>query len=56
MDKYSKKKYSEKKNIGNTKMTFKCDPFAAQKSDMNKVQVRPMDNRGTPSQAFGYKY
>ena len=42
--------------MGHEKKPEKCDPFVAQKSDVKKVQKRPMDNRGTPNKAFGYKY
>ena len=44
------------KVMGHEKKPMKCDPLMAQKSDMGKVQKRPMDYRGTPKQAFEYKY
>lgn len=42
--------------MGHEKKPMKCDPFAAQKSDMGRVQRIPQDNRGYPSQAWDYKY
>lgn len=44
------------KIMGHDKQPKKCNPFAAQKSDMNKIQRKPMDNRGYPKQAWDYKY
>lgn len=38
------------------KMPHKCDVFAAQKSDMGKMKIEPMTNRGYPKQAWDYKY
>lgn len=42
--------------MGHEKKPMKCNAFAAQKRDMRKVDDRPMDYRGTPNKAFGYKY
>jgi hypothetical protein len=42
--------------MGHDKKPMKCDPFAAQKKDMGRVQREPMNNRGYPKQAFDYKY
>lgn len=35
---------------------MKCDPFAAQKSDMGRLKKEPMMNRGYPKQAWDYKF
>ena len=32
---------------------YKCNAFAAQRTDLGRVNERPMDYRGTPHQAFG---
>ena len=42
--------------MGHEKKPSKCNAFAAQKKDMSRIQAEPMDYRGTPEQAFGYKY
>lgn len=42
--------------MGHATKTYKCDAFAAQKSDLGRLDKRPMDYRGTPKQAFGYEY
>ena len=47
---------SGKGSMGHEKSPSKCNAFAAQKKDLSKVQRLPMDYRGTPDQAFGYKY
>jgi hypothetical protein len=35
---------------------MKCNPMAAQKYDMGRMQWEPDTNRGYPKQAFDYKY
>lgn len=42
--------------MGHEKMPKKCNAFAAQKSDMGRVQKKPMGNLGYPSEAWNYKY
>jgi len=42
--------------MGHDKKPMKCNPFAAQKSDMGRIQREPQDNRGYPSEAWDYKY
>lgn len=42
--------------MGHEKSPSKCNAFAAQKRDMGRVDRIPMDYRGTPDKAFGYKY
>ena len=32
---------------------YKVNAFAAQRADLSRVNERPMDYRGTPTQAFG---
>jgi len=34
----------------------KCNPVAAQKYDMGRMQWEPDNSRGYPSQAFDYRY
>ena len=41
------------KNHGNT---YPIETTAAQKFDMGRMQVRPMEYRGYPDKAFDYKY
>lgn len=42
--------------MGHEKKPMKCDPFAAQRSDLGRMQWEPDNNRGYPKQAFDYKY
>lgn len=42
--------------MGHDKKPMKCDPFAAQKKDMGRVQYRMQTDRGYPRQAMQYKY
>lgn len=42
--------------MGHEKKPMKCDPFAAQKSDMGRIKEIPMKNRGYPAQADSYSY
>lgn len=44
------------KVMGHEKDPKKVNSFAAQKRDLNRVDMKPMDYRGTPEQAFDYKY
>lgn len=48
--------YGMGKIMGHEKQPKKCDAFAAQKSDMSKLDMMPSSNRGHPSQAYDYKY
>lgn len=56
MDKYMKKKSGEMKPskgvMGHEKQPMKCDAFAAQKSDLSRLKMKPMGNMGYPKQAF----
>lgn len=42
--------------MGHDKKPMKCDAFAAQKKDMNRLQREPQENRGYPEKAWDYKY
>lgn len=42
--------------MGHEKKPMKCNAFAAQKSDLGRLNREPMKNRGYPEQAFDYKY
>lgn len=42
--------------MGHEKKPSKCNAFAAQKKDLSRVQMKPMDYRGSPDKAFDYKY
>lgn len=42
--------------MGHEKAPKSCNAMAAQKKDMGRISMKPMDYRGTPDQAFGYKY
>jgi len=42
--------------MGHDKPPKKCNPYMAQKSDLGRLKMKPMDNRGTPKEAFNYKY
>jgi len=42
--------------MGHEKMPKGINAFAAQKKDMKKVDMKPMDYRGSPDKAFDYKY
>lgn len=42
--------------MGHEKAPKACNAFAAQKSDMGRLQREPSNNRGYPEKAFGYKY
>lgn len=42
--------------MGHDSKPMKCDAFAAQKSDMGRLQREPQDNRGYPQMAWDYKY
>ena len=42
--------------MGHASKSYTVDAFAAQKRDMGRMDVLPMCYRGTPEQAFGYKY
>ena len=57
---YKSEKYKMDKGqgkvMGHEKKPMKCDSFAAQRSDLSRLRPEPMNNRGYPSQAFGYKY
>jgi len=55
MEKYGMPKMG-KGVMGHEKKPKKCDPFKAQKSDMGKLNEKPMTNRGYPSEAMNYKY
>jgi hypothetical protein len=54
----SEDKYAMKgaKVMGHEKSHRPCNAFAAQRKDMGRISPRKMDYRGTPEQAFGYKY
>lgn len=45
-----------KKIMGHEKAPKKCDPFAAQRADLGRIQKLPNMSRGYPSQAMDYKY
>lgn len=42
--------------MGHDKQPKSCNAFKAQKKDMGRVNVKRMDYRGSPDQAFDYKY
>lgn len=42
--------------MGHDKKPMQCNAFAAQKKDLSRLQREPMEYRGTPEQAFKYKY
>lgn len=42
--------------MSHEKKPYKCDAFGAQKRDMNRVDVKEMDYRGSPDKSFNYKY
>lgn len=42
--------------MGHDKMPKKTNVFAAQKRDIGRVQMKPMDYRGSPDDAFDYNY
>lgn len=42
--------------MGHEKKPMKCDAFAAQKKDLNRLNMKPMDSRGYPEQAWKYDY
>jgi len=42
--------------MGHEKKPKKCDPLAAQKSDLGRIKREPQTNRGYPSEAWNYKY
>lgn len=42
--------------MGHDKAPKKCDPLAAQKSDLGKVKSKPIGNLGYPKEAWDYKY
>jgi hypothetical protein len=46
----------EGKVMGQASKPYKCDPFAAQRSDMGRLKKEPMTNRGYPRQAWDYKF
>ena len=48
--------YGMGKIMGHEKQPKKCDAFAAQKSDMSKLDMMPSNYRGHPRQAYDYKY
>jgi hypothetical protein len=47
---------SNKGVMGHDKQPKSLNVFKSQKRDMGKVDVRSMDYRGSPDQAFDYKY
>ncbi len=54
---YKMKGYSNGKGVmGHEKSPSGINAFAAEKKDLGRLQLIPMDYRGTPDQAFGYKY
>jgi len=42
--------------MGQASAPKSCDVLAPQKSDMGKIQEKPMGNLGYPKQAWDYKY
>lgn len=42
--------------MGHASKSYQVNAFSAQKRDMGRMDVLPMSYRGTPDQAFGYKY
>jgi len=42
--------------MGHASKVYKCDPFAAQRADMNRIKNIPFEKRGYPSQAWDYDY
>lgn len=42
--------------MGHANKVMKCDSFAAQRSDMNRLRNLPWNNKGQPQQAWDYKY
>lgn len=61
-ERYAMKKRNERYGMGgmgvmgHDSKPHKCDPFAAQKSDMGRLKREPMNDRGNPKQAWDYKY
>jgi hypothetical protein len=45
-----------KGGFGHEKQPSKINYMAAQKADMGRMKIRPMEMRGYPSQAMDYKY
>lgn len=35
---------------------MKCNAFEAQKDDLGRIKMKPMNDRGYPSEAYSYKY
>lgn len=48
--------YGMKGVMGHEKKPMKCNPFAAQKSDMGRLQEKSSHYRGNSDKAYGYKY
>lgn len=42
--------------MGHEKSPMSCDAFAAQRSDIGRIKLDPMGNRGYPQMAWNYKY
>lgn len=42
--------------MGHEKKPMSCNPLKAQQADLSRLKMEPMDYRGTPKQAFDYKY
>ena len=47
---------TNKKLMGHDSKPYHINAFKAQKRDMGRIRDRPMSYRGTPDQAFDYKY
>lgn len=56
MAKYKNKSPGMGKVMSHDKSPKKCDVYAAQKSDMGRLQKEKSTNRGYPEKAWEYKY
>jgi len=48
--------YGMGKVMGHDKQPMKCDAFAAQKGDLGRLNMLPKEHKGSPKEAYAYKY